>query len=589
MNQQLSTLERLSSELTAEEKEELYAKIQNSISETDYILKKNDKKEKEFKEIKYKLLEKDYEEDLLFHKILMKFISFITGKNPIEVFLSGKLKNIRRSVNVKNQNLLVFERFELMPKSAHILYELYLKSFAVRNDVNKLWQSDANLNKVIDSVLTKEVEEVKNHVDDFIPINEMEKLYRFNKEKKYIISQLTIKINEYLNNIPDELFYKAEDQLIPLFYLKRITNFPFKSLFNQFGVNISSQTDNSYMFKRIPGSKILLFLEKLWLNLYPIENNIVTEADIENRIIPLLKTLEGDDDRDIHKIRVEMKQFFDNIRSLKKSFPMLEIIRYLRKDPYYSMEFSKIDIKIKDYYESHLKLRVYDQVEDTLFIVQKSLINKIRNSLFSDIVYSPMIFYCEDSKFSPQEHNLPYFTHIQSVGFLQNFIHGVFRKQYFELTQILINQILANNHVMQVKLQEIVTALLELEIEIRELDRTLSPEAESGKTFSKLKFSAVKSAAYNKMYIKFIAQRDNLFLEKIKKGLGLIESLKRNFDTITTRPMEQIKLQLSAVYKKLDSQKTIKLVVENKSSLLLDVLNLIREQLALENQEDGKS
>jgi hypothetical protein len=142
----------------------------------------------------------------------------------------------------------------------------------------------------------------------------------------------------------------------------------------------------------------------------------------------------------------------------------------------------------------------------------------------------------------------PAFCHTPSVNLLYSYLRDFLYSYFYDLIQILIKNILTNNRALREKLEKNYASLEELEQTIRVFDSGLSPDAEDGKLFHRLRHSMAADPNHQKMFRNLVIQKDRDIKALISEGLDSLSGLSQTMDELLNSPGQGIKTQLGAHY-----------------------------------------
>ena len=231
-----------------------------------------------------------------------------------------------------------------------------------------------------------------------------------------------------------------------------------------------------------------------------------------------------------------------------RKIPLLELIRYFRKDPYYKLVFAVPRFHAKPLYVSGLRERILGQLEATIIEVKKRVIETKIKEIFKANQLYEMFYYVEKAEYDYPNLGLPYFSYTKSLKILYNYLSKIYKGYIQETLQITNTYLVSGTRITQTRLNQYAAGLEELEAKLVLLDRSLAPDEDDGKTLLRLRHRLETDLTQQKLYRSFVLQKDKEARELIDQGIEYLTGIKRVYDDLLASPMESIKSVLKTLH-----------------------------------------
>lgn len=578
-------LRELSGTLSDKERAELLEKIRKSLhmyeeTEDDIVEKPVDKKERD------KRIRKEIADSSFITKIILWFRTLLSGKSKGEVYLNGKINELKKRIQRRNPGLTGFETRNLSPKLADLFFDVYVKVYPLLPLYRCLWENPQAFEKVFILLLEDFLKEPKKTVEELVSIEQVEDVYDKKGTKQGIKELLIQEIDLYCKTIADEVIQGIEDEILPLYYMKDLVLFPYNDFFQFFHYTPDINSKKN-LFKSASALLALRHLEKMFYAVYTaakieepihfsekllIQLSLLSEIDEEN------EEAEEKPEIDETKLASNFMELLTEVKHFKKTVPLPELIRYFKRDPYYKLMVYNPKLQLRDFYSSVLKMRILPQVDKVFNDIRKEVITKRVDSLFQDDKIKHFMYYRIYTSLDYNKIGLPVFTNIQTLNLLYNFIRIKYRKYIQEAVQILSRGILQQNRLTLNRLLVHAGATEDIYTKIDIFDSSLSPEEDDGKLFQRLRQSLSTNTSHQRLYRNLMIQKDREVRELLVKGKEAVEGIKKIFDEILTSPTEMVKERLNIFYFVQGESITLKKLLMNCSNDM-DIFRKLMYQL----------
>jgi hypothetical protein len=265
-----------------------------------------------------------------------------------------------------------------------------------------------------------------------------------------------------------------------------------------------------------------------------------------------------------------------------RRIPLLDLLRYFRRDPYLRLEFSIPRLQLRPTYASLLREKFLRQLAGQLSIVKQNVIERRLRDIFRSEQLLELFYYNDRPAFDFRKLGLPHFAHTRSLTVLYNFLAKVYKGFVQEAIQAANSYVYAGNRIVQTRLLQSAGGLEELEAKIVLLDRSLSPDEEDGRALTAFRTRISTDSSQQKLYRGFIVQKDKEARDLLEQGIDHLQGIKRHFDETVSSPVESIKAALKTLHFSRGRNQTLAALLKSTAELIGDFLELLRQLSALE-------
>lgn len=583
-------LEEISSELPEPERRELLARITRSMGreggpEYSRIELKREERER--------LLAEEMQNLSLWVRFVLWLRGLFSGKSKRDLFVDLKIKQMKRGIRHKSSGLTGFETRDLTTKFARQLFDLYHASFPLRGLFQAFHTDHEFRSRAVTHLFDNKLPEAKRKLEEFLSVEEMEKILHDSGSEEEVRKRLMRSFKEYTKRIPDKLVRQLEEGIKPLIYLKNLVLFPYTNTFRHFNYQPTPGVlaDKYPFFTSAPVMLMLDQLERLWhaLNLamnlgaewfcheelfsFYLEDK---EAEAEGEVVDL------DQEEEVTEQTAAVEELVDGANEFLSKIPLLDLLRYFRKDPYFKLVFAVPRFQAKPLYISGLRERILSQLEQRIVVVKKRVIETKIREIFKTNQLFEMFYYVENPSFDYAGLQLPYFSYTKSLKILYNYLSKIYKGYIQETLQITNTYIVAGNRIIQTRLNQYAAGLEELEAKLVLFDRSLAPDEDDGKTLLRLRHRLATDLNQQKLYRNFVIQKDKEARELLDQGIEYLVGVKRVYDDLLASPMESVKSALKTLHFFKGKNQTLSGLLRVVSDLVVDFQELLSQLVALE-------
>jgi hypothetical protein len=585
-----SRLEELSAELPEAERKELLERIAKRMAgeESEEAIPVDLREDEREKIIAFEMKKAGW-----WVRFVVWLRTFVSGRRKRDVFVEVRLRLLKAKIRNANSQITGFETRDLSPKFARRLYDLYLRLQPLLGVYRSLAGDKVLKGAAYSWYVEKRWEQAKKSVEEFVRGEEMEEIFAQSGQTEEIRKKLTFRLGEYIRAVPETLMLQLEEHARLHLYLGKLSAFPFASLFRYFSFLLPETPEAKFQsFEHAPVMLTLDLLEKLHVALSLVRRNAPDYLYAEEPVAYLFllrgghATAETPDlskiEPDLTRLRVQIDALGKELESFDREVPLLDLLRYFRRDPWYQLVFNPPRLYLKSLYFATLKERIGVQLEERLGSIRERVIgSKILELLKGE---RPVEFthFKEMPDFDVRKLGLPFFSHTRSLNFAYRYILHHCKGTLQEAAQIVATTALANNRIMQNRLTQNISGLEDLEARIVLYDRSFSTDEEDGKQLSKFRVTVANDLLQQKAYRAFVIQKDREARDLLEKARDYLVGVQRIFDEIRSSAFENTRSLLKTLHVYRGRNQTLGQILNVRSEAIGAFLKLLDQLLELE-------
>ena len=609
-------LEVISSELPERERRELLARITRGQDreEADAVQRVELKAEE-----RDRLIAQEMGQISLWTRFLLWIESLFTGRSRKDLFLSNRIALIKRSIRAAAPGISGFETRNLTPRFARQLYDLYAAVYPLRELFQTFAREESFREGALAALFEAKHPEARKGLEDLVPLSEMEAAYTGSGNEEEVRKIVLRRYNDYFKKIPDKLFQLIEEGLKPMLFFRGVVLFPYSLVFRHFNYFPGERLEDKYPYFD-HGSAMLVvdLLERLFGGLSLVARLGAEWFCHEELLAYFVRyrarggaqggeagakpgiaggqaaalTAQAADlapepsqeeiARQAEELTRALTEAAAAVGQFERRVPLLDLLRYFRRDPYLRLEFSIPRLQLRPVYASLLREHFLGQLAEKLAAVKQNVIERRLQETFRSEQLLELFYYNDRPGFDFRKLGLPYFMHARSLMVLYNFISKIYKGFVQDAIQAANSYVFAGNRIVQTRLLQSAGGLEELEAKIVLLDRSLSPEEEDGRALTGFRTRITTDLSQQKLYRGFISQKDKEARDLLEQGIDHLQSIKRHFDETVSSPVESVKAILKTLHFSRGRNQTLAALLKSTAELIGNFLELLRQLLALE-------
>jgi hypothetical protein len=624
-------LEVMSLELPERERREFLARITRGMDreEVDAVRRVELKAEE-----RDRLISQELAQVSLWTRFVLWLMSLFTGRSRKDLFLSSRIAGIKRSIKAAAPGVSGFETRNLTPRFARYLYDLYAASYPLRDLFQTYAREEAFREGALIALFEAKYADARKELADLVPMSEMEAAYTGSGNEEEVRKTVLRRYNDYFKKVPDKLFHLIEEGLKPLLFLRGLVLFPYSLVFRHFNYFPGERLEAKYpYFDHGSAMLVLDLLERLYAGLSlaarlgaewfcheellrfyaqycarggeegwsaaqagsPPGNGsgqaAAAQADAQpGAAAPDSGAQPGEaaapDAQEIAQQAEGLTRGLAELAAAAGQFdrrvPLLDLLRYFRRDPYLRLEFSIPRLQLRPAYASLLRERFLGQLAEKLAVIKQNVIERRLRDIFRSEQLLDLFYYNDRPGLDFRKLGLPHFTYTRSLKVFYNFLSKIYKGFVQDAIQAANSYVFAGNRIVQTRLLQAAGGLDELEAKIVLLDRSLSPEEEDGRALAGFRTRVGTDVSQQKLYRGFVSQKDKEARDLLEQGIDHLQSIKRHFDETVASPVESVKAILKTLHYSRGRNQTLASLLKSTAELIGDFLELLRQLSALE-------
>ncbi|HTO21706.1 MAG TPA: DUF5312 family protein [Spirochaetia bacterium] len=526
-------------------------------------------------------------------RFLLWLQTFFSGKPREQVFLDLKLRHIRSHLRVSHPGLTGFETRDLSVRFARKLYDVFVAAQPLVSVYRALGADRAARAAAYSWLVDQKLENPKRAVEDFVTTEEMELIFSETGQTEEIQKKLTFRLNDHVKSIPDKTLLELEERCRLHLSLERLAAFPFTSFFRYFNWVQGEAVEPRYPpFEAAPIMLTLDLMERLHALIELLHRSAPDYPYAEEPLFYYLSLraglqpgAEGNAERlstELGQLRADVLSFMKVVDSFASAIPLLDLLRYFRRDPWFTLAVTTPRLSLKVLYHNTLKTRLGVELEEQLDAVKERVIDRKIQDLLRGHRLVEFEYYRDYPDLDLRKLGLPRFGCLRSLSLLYNYLRIQFKGATQEAAQLVAVTVLANNRILQSRLSQQISGLEDLEARLVLFDRTLSPDEDDGKQLAKVRAGMAADLTLQKTYRALVAQKDREARDLIEKAREYLTGVRRIFDDVRTSPMENTRSLLKTIHLYRGRNQTLGQVVNGRSEAIGGFQKLLDQLLDIE-------
>ncbi|MGA2641644.1 MAG: DUF5312 family protein [Spirochaetia bacterium] len=585
-----SRLEELSKELPDKERKELLERIGKRMEREDGeeavpVELQDDERQK--------IIAFEMKKAGAWIRFLMWLRTFFSGKSRSEVFLDIRLRFLKMHIRSVSPGITGFETRDLSAKFGRKLYDVFIAAQPVLGIYHALASDKAVRGAAYAWYVEQKLEHAKKTIDDFVGTAEMEEIFAQTGQTEEIRKKLSLRLNDYVRTIPESFMLQLEEQARLHLSLGRLASFSFASFFRYFNCVLGDTIDPKYPpFEHAPVMLTLDLMEKLHAAFGLFHRSapdyLYAEEPVAYYLYLRAGLKPGAEDggerigTELGQLRADVLALAKEIDAFEAAIPLLDLLRYFRKDPWFQLMLNPPRLYLKNLYFTTLKTRLGVELEERLGTIKERVIDRKIQDLLKGQRMMDFSYYRENPDFDFRKLGLPYFSSIRSLTLVYNYLQMQFKGAMQEASQIVSSTALANNRILQSRLAQNISGLEDLEARIVLFDRSLSPDEEDGKQMGRFRFSVATDLLLQKTYRSFLLQKDRDAHDLIDKTREFLTAVRKIFDDIRTSTFENTRSLLKTIHLYRGRNQTLGQILNARSEAISAFLKLLDQLLEIE-------
>ncbi len=560
-----TTFRDLALALTDEERRELLRKIRTSLSlrsaDEDLLFDRRlaDSERRE-------VIAKEISELSVWRRIRFFLRKLFGAHSGDQSFVDFRLGEIRRRIRRVCAAMGPVEPHTVSCEVARATWDVYQRAYALIPIFLDFWRGGDFLQDAIEYVLSQRIPAARTQLGDFVSIEEMQDAFMQNELKSDVRKLVVERLGSYLDEIPDDLFAHLEEGILPLYFLRPLCLLDFNRFFGVFGFDPGVVLpEEEPPFKDAPTSAALPVIEGLYYGLHSaarLDKGFHVHTDLIDRYLERKETRENEsagqsapassgepavfeapaseepddemEDEDAYQRRrayvQEIREQFERLHAsagrLTAHLPFPDVLRYYRRDPWYRMVAYLPKLRLRDFHQSFLRMRVLGELDSSFGDIRAGVVRRMSEELFGGRG-APFEYFRPAVLSAPDRLGLPRFRHVRSANVMYNFLRLIYRGHMQEMVRILSRVLPVRQRDASSDLVVHVAGVEEGLAQIEGFDASFAPDTDDGKAFYRVRYGVEKDITLHRSYRNLVQQKDREVKGIIDSGMEHIRGLRR--------------------------------------------------------------
>ncbi len=542
-----ATLRQLVSSLTEDERRKLHDRILKSLALSSHKQPRIFRTEISVEQ-RNTMLQQDLDRLGLFLRLRLWMRQLFTGKTAEGAYIDYRLSKLRRRIVAVGSDDGPPDPDTVSEGIASRFYELYKECYPLIPVFRFLWDENERLRAVARHLLEQRIPEPRSRLEDFASTRELQDAFLDRDDRSAPKELLLGRINDYLDDIHDDLFRHVEGAFLPLYYLRDVCLFPFEDFFRAFGVTVGdAPPDDDPEFKAAGATGVVDKLELMYYALYA-SSRLGKGDRLPKDLLESIHLTAGDDEAvplETEQLQTYFDRLIGSVNRFRRAVPVGDLIRYIRQDPYYRFVAYLPSLNIRGFYGDSLHITVLSQLDERFEDIRMGAIGRLIQEAFPADP-PPFQHYGTVSAGSLRAIGLPAFRYVQSLNILYNFVRTVFSESDQEFVRHVARLFPTRRREAANDLLLHTNGLIDIGERIRALDRSFAPDLENGKTFFRLRYGAEKDPSLHPTYRNFVAGIDRQTKTLLEDGLSFLRQIESLLREIPEAASPSVKERLNA-------------------------------------------
>lgn len=454
-----------------------------------------------------RLISEELERLTFWERFLYWLKRLSSTRSEVDTYTDFKLDQIKRRVAASSTPLVKFERRTIEPALASIVVDLYRAAVELAPFFRSIWDDPNRLQAMITHLLEKRVPNARTDLRDFADLEELQDIYLEHNSKSAIRTAIQSRMDAYFRTIPDELFSELEQGILPIYLLKYVCLYPYREFFGYFGVTAEHvDSESEPEFTRAPALGLLEPLEQLYFALYAA-SRLADDGRLHPELLEAYDAYGGTESSSVNHYNSLMATLTKTADRVARELPLTDIIRYFRDDPYYKLMVYLPRLRLKEFYLSHLRVRVFARIDEILPEVRLGIVRRISTEVFQGDL-PPLDFYRESLNAPSRKLDAPPFRFFRSLRTIRHFVRSVYHDDIAPTVRLLARIMPVRERDTASELTLRANGIEDIGERVSMFDFTFSPESDEGKAFFRLRYAGERDVSQARAYGTVVAQKN---------------------------------------------------------------------------------
>jgi hypothetical protein len=524
-----------------------------------------------------------------FIKLIIRLKMFFGKKSLEELCIEQKLILIKDFLRSSGDWINVYKEEPSIHFSS-TLSNLYTSIINKRDLFVQVWNNPKALQSFINNMLVdaRIIPIAKVDVYDFVDLNNLLQTFTQNPDADAIKRTVIKAIKSWLDSLPAQGFHSISTQISLLYALNHFFHFPFAETLKHMGVPFNGQAyPVASKFAPKPSASYINELSSL----FAILSHISAQPLIPSHIVKVFFSSYY-----LHVEKIDINIVDDHISSAMQNYnallsqfskfcteiPYLDILRYLKHDPFYQIPTIDTRVDIKDAFSHATRSVINSDIDNVMIKIRLAYVEQTISKLFEGIDLVQLTYYKEPLK-RHWPSQIGYFMYVRSITLSYNFLCKWFKQTTVPLLSYITSHVVPNVPVIKSKINEYILTFQNIEERLLRIDSSLAPDKPQGKLWAEIISSQyIEHERYTELsyFFETINQASDFILNELIENLTSFEE----FITlkIVSTSIESIRTKIATITPQIDREKSLRNLLALRTDTIKIFISLIKETIANE-------
>lgn len=507
-----------------------------------------------------------------------------SGKDDLgaieEYFLNRTKREIRRSLTV----LRDFDGTSLPPESAELFGDLYDTAAGIGPHLQRVWENESVFIHAVFRSTVRSTPPLREELSHFLPQQEMQEIYLRHRSRQYLQQLLVKRIDAYVAGLDSSHFDRIEEALLPLYYLRPLTHFPFDRLLQRYGIEGSPRGKKGAT--RFGLSDGIEYLERLYHAIY-VARRLPEDTTATGDLLQAF----GFSPDEAERLAASMSRLADTAREFSRKIPLADIIRVGRNDPFHRLQVYLPKVKLAEFYRARLTLTCLRTFDERFSEVREGVIASLLRRLFDEKL-EPLAYYeapdaADENGEKETDISLPRPKYGLAMRCLITFRHGHYRSVLQEKTRIIGRILPGHMREDQETLTDQARAFEDVVDRLIATDYGMAPQEYDGQTLTRLRRNIEHDISQQKAYQVVIAQKQREVLLLVNKALEHLKSMREVLESVnanTLDPAAQLEESYRSIRRNKQGNERLQESLQREIRVMDQLEALVTETLTIDDE-----
>ncbi len=541
-----TTPERMARAMNPEERRVLLARIRKSLSVQDDERRKIIHAEMR-QDHRRELVRADLETLGMWERFLLWLRRIFSHRSREDLFIHVRLEQMSKEILASSPVIYDPVKREVLPAAGVAVAQLFRRSEAVRPFFNHLWHHEGMLRDTIAYLLSRRIPNAKRDVREFVSQTELEGLFLRTESFNGLKSEVLEQLGSYIDQIPQSVLDEIEQGLHPLYLYREVILFPYHDMFPLFRSSredVMQDEPSKIRFQAVAAARIIDSLEQLYLGLYhttksgespELMREVFTyviagqSGMLDDTGLPIL-----DDEAEVLALERKFQEMTASVTYMRDTLPLAQTIRVIRGDPYYRFFAYTPRLRLREFYYSHLKVQLLDQLEEAFNEIRFGSLQQLVQKVFPEGIHDLEFFGAEVQE-SVDKAGAGTLRIYPALQVIQTFLIEIYQNGLYDFLHVLGKLFPMSNRQSPADLTLYLTGFDAITERLYQFDQACSSNTDEGKAFELFRFTTVEAqkerieaframVAHKERTAHEIIEKFQETLEGVLSGLSLVQS-----------------------------------------------------------------